>query len=388
MKATTAKKKAVPSKKKLTPSKKIKPSNPSEMKFSASTQTRRNFIVRLLKNAPEGGLTNTEIYKRVLEEFGENEASRKTIDRDLKDYLSIHSGVYVVDEKAGTKRYEISPDYAETLEITINEEHLQAINLALGLLSKLGPKGLSHIVTDAENALVATLPKDLKRDFENFKEMQLIAPSLAGKAIVENAEIIPLILTALRKKKMIECEYFSKGRGALEMREIGPAFLELFGGSPYLLAEDPSDKNKLKRFKLSRMGKVKILNQRYTSPEKEDCAKHLDSFAGVGGLETEVFNVQIKGNVKLYEHFLEIQLHPSQKLTLVSKDECLLEFMIPESYPFYRYLAGLGGWITSIEPRDVMWQVRAIWRKGVESMGMGVTQAERERPSKDEEEEK
>jgi len=338
-------------------------------KSDLDSQTRRNLLKRILRMAPEGGLTISEIFER-FEKNNQGEASRKTIERDLDDHLCINGGAYIFNEGDGIKQYAISPDYSESIELTIEENHLQIINLALALLSKLGPKGLSNLVTETENALLETLPKNLKEDFEKNKELQLIAPSLAGKAVVQNGEIIPSILAALRKGKMIECEYFSKGRGALETRELGPAFLELFGGAPYLLAEDPDDDNKLKRFKLSRMGKVKILDKPYTAPEKEECAKHLDSFAGVGGEETEIFQIEIEGNIKLYEHFLEIELHPSQKIIKINEEKCLVQFEMPESYPFYRYIAGLGGWITHIEPKEVMWQVRAIWRKGAESMGI------------------
>ena len=107
-------------------------------KFSdISTQTRRNLIKRILKQAPQGGLTITEIFEIFSKEHG-HETTRKTVERDL-DYLSESQGVYVVDEKATVKCFAISEDYAEELEITITEEHLQIINLALGLLSKLGP---------------------------------------------------------------------------------------------------------------------------------------------------------------------------------------------------------------------------------------------------------
>lgn len=336
-----------------------------------STQTRRNLIKRILKQAPEDGYSVTEIYEIFTKE-PDQQTSRKTVERDI-EYLSQDHGVYVINEEASTKHYAISEDYAENLEITVSEEHLQIINLALGLLSKLGPASLSRIAADTENALVETLPTELKNDFENFKTLQSIQSSLAGKAILENDKDLGTVLLALRKGRMIEGDYFSKHRGVTERRELGPIFIELFGGAPYLLAEDPDDKeNPIKRFKLSRLSDTKILSTRYTPPEKEECEHYLNSFAGVGGEKNEITKIQITGNRKLAEHFEEFELHPSQSVTKLSEEEYLLEFEMPLSYPFFRYMAGFGGYISHIEPIEAMRQIRAIWRKGAESMGLEV----------------
>lgn len=330
-------------------------------------EARRNFIRQILFNAPEEGLTTTEIHKRLCDSYGET-AVRKTTERAI-DHLSETDAVYQMNAENGINRFAIKKSYSKKFEFTINEEQLQIMALALGLLQHLGPNALSLMAKETESVFLESLPDELKKDFEVIKGLQSISSSIAGKSIVEKGENIPIILAALRKGRMIECEYYSKGRGALEARELGPAFIELFGGSPYLLAEDPHDENKLKRFKLSRMDKVKILETRYTAPEKDECLRHLNSFEGVGGNESEIFNIVIKGTEKLAEHFEEFQLHPSQILTKHADTSCTLEFRMPESFPFYRYMAGFGGWITEIEPKEVMWQIRAIWRKGTESMG-------------------
>ncbi len=340
-------------------------------------QTRRNFIIHYLRHAPSEGFGVTEIHEAFVKKY-DDKIDRKTIERDLDDHLCLNHGVYIVDEKSPTKKYTISSDYAENMEVTINEENLQVINLALGLLSKLGPRELSSMVADVENALLETLPDELKEDFENFKELQSISPSNAGKAIVKNGQILKPILTALRKGRTIECEYFSKGRGAIETREIAPVFIELFGGEPYLLAEDPTEDYKIKRFKLTRMDKVKILDHKCTGPEKENCTALLNSYAGVGGEGTQIFDVVVNGNEQLLEHFEGIELHPTQKVTKHADGSCTIEFKMPESYPFYRYLAGLGKWITRIEPIDVMRQVRAIWKDGAKNMGLIVEWPERD----------
>lgn len=347
------------------------------IKFSdISTQSRRNLIKRILKQAPDDGLSITEIHEIYSKEHG-HDSSRKTIERDI-EFLSKDNGVYVVDENAATKLYAIAPDYAEELEITITEEHLQILNLSLGLLGKLGPKALTRIVADTENALVETLPKELKKDFENFKSLQTIQASLAGKAILEESQDLTNVLLALRKGRMIEGEYFSKHRGMIEKRKLGPIFIELFGGSPYLLAEDPEDKETpIKRFKLSRLKKTEILKEKYTPPERHECEPYFNSFAGVGGASTEEVDIKVWGTTKLADYFSEIELHPSQKLTPLEDGRFLLEFKMPLAYHFIRCLAGFGGEITYMEPTELKYKVRAIWKKGAEACGMIVGWPER-----------
>lgn len=337
-----------------------------------SAQARRNLIKRIIKQAPHGGFTITEIFDIFSKEHG-HDASRKTIERDI-EYLAQDQGVYLTNEEEATKRYAISPDYAEQIEITISEEHLQILNLALGLLGKLGPQALSRIVSETENALVETLPEDQKQDFENFKTLQAIQSSTAGKAILKEGEDLKNVLLALRKGKMIKGQYFSKHRGVIEERDLGPIFIELFGGSPYLLAEDIHDEeNPIKRFKLSRLSEVSIEKVPYTPPDKSECERFLNSFAGVGGNEMAIEHIQIWGSPKMAEHFEEIELHPSQKLSKVSEEEHLLEFKMPLSYHLVRYFAGFGGEIHQIEPSELYFKVRKIWMKGVEVFGMKIS---------------
>jgi len=256
-------------------------------------------------------------------------------------------------------------------EFSLNENQLQILNVAMGLLNKLAPSCLQEVIKETEMAITKSLPGPIQNNFEKFVELQKESSSFSEKAIVDK-ETMKAILSALRQGRYIECDYFSKARGAIETRELGPAYVELFEGAPYLLAEDPDDENKLKRFKLSRMEKVSVLTRNYKSPGKEICLESLDSMNAMENEENEIFKIEIEGNKKLYEHFREVELHSSQKLTKINEDKCLLQFEMPESYAFFRYMAGFGGWISHIEPKDVMWQIRAIWRKGTENMGLRV----------------
>ena len=57
---------------------------------SVSIQTRRNFIIRILKNAPEGGLCATEIFERIKKEVlnGGDEKVKNLVDSDVAKRIS------------------------------------------------------------------------------------------------------------------------------------------------------------------------------------------------------------------------------------------------------------------------------------------------------------
>lgn len=358
---------------------------------SLSAHNRRNILKKILRHATDEGFSSKEIFDLFTAQTNEI-VDQRTIVRDL-EYLSTHDGAYVIDEKVTPKKYIISKDYVDNISISISEENLQIINLALGLLNFLGPKSLTNLISSTENAIVNSLPKNLQKEFLQFKSLQSVGPSNAGKAVHDNENDLKNVLFALRKGRMIEGIYDSKHSGTKLNRKFGPIMIVLFGGAPYLLVEDYSDKESpFKRIKLSRFTNTKVLDERYTAPENGqeiDYKLFNNSFAGVGGDKDTIEHIKIYGNEKLFEHFESFILHPSQKLTILHNSvdnkinnesdntnnktqnfKCLLEFNMPISYPFVRYLAGLGGMINKIEPIIIRRYVRSIWKNGAEAFGL------------------
>ncbi len=328
-----------------------------------SSQSRRNLIKRLLKMAPSDGHTISEIYNLIINTH-EIKCDRKTIERDIKQ--NIEGVIQVNENKQGTARYALDQNWHDNFEINISEKNLQVISLAMGLLRQQAPNQLSSLIVDAENALFQHLPKDLQQKFEQFKELQSVQSSLAGKAVLKNDNLLEPILKALRTGYAIEVDYYSKHRDCEERREIGPVFLELFAGTPYLLAQDLRMKEEtLKRFKLSRMKNIKILDQRYIGPDKEKCIPYLNSFSGVGGTNNSVMEVIINGDDMFGEYFSEIEIHPSQQLTKIKDNNWELKLSLPLAYYFIRYIAGFGEHIHSMYPSELFFKVKAIWKYGL-----------------------
>lgn len=358
-------------------------------KREITKQQRMNIVHRILRLAPEEGFSSKDVLDRYLAQ-GNEEVDIRTIKRDLLELC--HQGMVLitsqdddVDEVKGDntqKRFAIDEYANEDLVLKINEGNLQTLLLALSLLKKLGPKGIEKKVVDTENVICSCLTEDLQKKANEIQEMQAIQASGPGKDLSPNDEDIHNVMLALRKKRIIEGIYDSKNSGKRK-REFGPISLELFGGTPYVIVEDFAEENqdeRYKRIKVSRFTETKVLkNKNYTAPERSKLEEFFkSSFAGVGGKNSQIQHIVIKGNEKLAEHFSGIELHPSQKLTVISDNECEVTFDMAESYPFYRYVAGLGKWITRIEPIDVMRQVRAIWRDGAKNMGLVVEWPERE----------
>ena len=312
------------------------------------------------------GITLTEIEEHFNRHAIEFSGGRRTIQRTLD--RMVEKGILKAD---GIRplRYIMIPGQDRPHNLSLDDEGLQIVNLALSLLENLGPKSLEGIIGKTYEALEDNLKGTVKGKFSEYRGLQKVRASHLGKSVHTHEGDMKEILYALRERKVLQGVYKSKNSKTNDLRTLGIIDLTFFGGSPYLLAEDLNQETPTREpqwFKIARFveGTIKTDKKKYSPPKIDEvCEKFQNSYSGAS--PKKVFPIRFLGDDFLGEHFSEFILHPSQKLSRTEDGLWLLEFETYDSPYFYRYMSGFGGHIIDIESDRIREELERIWRKGL-----------------------
>ncbi|MBF0312771.1 MAG: WYL domain-containing protein [Oligoflexia bacterium] len=346
---------------------------PRKRNNKISPHLRRQRILQLLERAPDEGFSCTEIYTQL--KYAGFDFERKTFERDIDDLSNEHA---IYEEGHMPTRYLLRKGYRPKYDIRLNDEQIQTLTIALGLLKKLGPTHFSSLVTEIETTLISSLPEHLGLEFDRFLLLQLVQDSLPGKATLKSSENLVITLTALRKSQTFSCQYESQNPSSPEkdpsrIRNFGPIILEMVAGSPYLLVQDldespASTKISIKRLRISRVHNAKLSGNAFKAPPPKVYKQFLDSFEAVGGNNNKPINISIICSEKLCKYLQDHELHPSQKILPLEDDQYSIEWKMPLNYRMARMLAGFGGDLYKIRPTELKRWVANLWNFGTKSL--------------------
>ncbi|MCK5882125.1 MAG: WYL domain-containing protein [Bacteriovoracaceae bacterium] len=316
------------------------------MKFD--TRTLRVFT--LLKTY---SYSATEIYSALKDDF---DVDRKTFERDALKL--VREGWVLVDEETRPKVFYINPNFKRDINLKFTDSELQILTIALDTLKQLAPKAISDIGTGILNTVSESLPDDIARSLNLYKDKFFNCYTTVGHSLAENSEDILEAFRALRELKRISCVYNDK------QRELSPTIVKMAAGEPYLFAKDHGD-DKIKCFKLGRMLEVEVLD---TPKELDDGIEIADwkyHFGGYGGPDTETYEYRIIGNDHVGRVFSEKSIAPDQVVTELANGTFEVKFTQTSSYEITAYLASFGGFLDEIHPKKVRDQVVEIWKTGL-----------------------
>ncbi|GEM_PF-1294982 len=326
---------------------------------------RHHLLYGILKSrtSEDNALTVTEIFEILSKEVS---VDRKTVGRDLEEM----SGPYkLLETEEKPRRYYVSSDFSPDYDLSFNEDELQALILSLENLRHVAPIGIEKIISGVRSKILSKLPKTLAEDFARFQEKLVVTDSVTGMEKGDDAESSKLILEALRSEKAIEVKNFSPYKKERpQSRVIYPLLLNLTGGVFYLIASDPSDKLKIKRFRLSRLKDVKILSEKIKI-KSNTALKSLDfSFGGYGTGDEPLVDYKIICSGQLSLFFRERVFNKTQKIKNLSENQIEVSFKSRSSDEIIRLLAGFGSDLHSVSPSIIQDQILSVWRSGLKKI--------------------
>ncbi len=179
------------------------------------------------------------------------EVSTRTVYRDIADLGA--SGVPVIGE-AGVG-YMLDRDYI-VRPLMFDIEELDALMLGAQMVESWGDKGLSQAAHQAIDKITGVLPESLQREIAETFLFSL--PSQAKPLLTID---FTGLRRAIRSKNLVEFSY-KREDGKKSNRQVRPLCLAFFG-PVWLLLGWCEMRNDFRNFRLDRMQKMKITENRF-----------------------------------------------------------------------------------------------------------------------------
>lgn len=270
--------------------------NNSEKEYSGkemSVAQRQIYILSLLSENPKG-YTVADILNR-LNDWGV-QVSSKTINRDLDD-LSVDYAIQ--EDYRNGKTYYYADKYSlKNVDLTIQD--LASLAFAKEVLREyehllMGKNAMSFIDKVVEGSAALN-----KLQFEKLCNQIKLPSHKGGNIDIVKEEIEKAIQNAIDNKYKLKIHYYSYTSDESTERIIHPYRMILLDS--YINVEAYCElRNEVRRFRLSRISDIEILDQHFEEKEKDEA----DTFLTLSGNAIEDMELLFKGEsiryVKEYE---------------------------------------------------------------------------------------
>jgi len=303
------------------------------MTRTLSRAERLGTIERLLYNAPDG-LSAVEIAQRT-------GVGRRTVYRDL-DLLS-EGGVPVWQ---GEGRFGIIRDrYLTTVRLNFHEA--VALFIAARLLTRYADEHDPHIVS-ALTKLATALPEPLSLHIARTAAYVQSRP-LDNRSLA----VLEGITSAWARQRKVRLWYRSPRTGQVRPRDFAPYFVEPsgVGAGCYVIGLDDQS-GELRTFKLERLERVEVLDERYDIPADFDPIQHLAPSWGIMA-GPEVHRVTLRFSPEAAPLVRERSWHRSQQVTPQADGGCLFTVEVSQPREMVPWIRSWGAEVEVLEPPEL-----------------------------------
>ncbi len=328
-------------------------------------QRRQELIFQILKGRSiDDGLSAHEVHERLKNEG--LSIDLRTIRRDLTELTSSHG---LCSNELRPERYFPSADYQLKYELSLNENTLQVLLIALGSLKFTSHDYFRNFATETETIILGALGPKISESLRQSKQKYFFDYSTTGKPCPSNARDFEKIMIAIRENKIITCTnespYKTKEYNT-KRRRFAPYIFILTSGIPYLIVQDQDD-SQFKKLRVTRIGNVHLSTKSFERMNIKD-EVHLETLVGGwGGISKDSSKIVINCNATMATYFQERIIHPTQEVEKISADTFEIRINCARSSEIARLLSSFGGQINSISPVDLYEEVKEIWRSGIKS---------------------
>jgi predicted DNA-binding transcriptional regulator YafY len=165
-------------------------------------------------------------------------------------------------------------------------------------------------------------------------------------------EHLPMILEAIRGKKMLWFIYASFVKGIEKPRKVSPLFLKEYRNRWYLICFDKL-KNDIITYALDRMQEPKILEDEASLPIDFEPELYFQDTIGITSYKGKAERIVFKANPIAAKYISSQPFHQSQKLTSETAEFSVFELTVLVSEEFVRNLLGYAGELEVLEPKSL-----------------------------------
>jgi predicted DNA-binding transcriptional regulator YafY len=209
-----------------------------------------------------GRLSGRELAKRL-------EVSMRTLHRDM-DALSA-AGVPVFAMRGARGGWQLDEQW-RTQVPGLDEAELRALLMAQPRV--IGDARLAAAAESALSKLLASLPNSLREKAASIQQ-RLFVDTTGWRGTPENLSMLPIVQDAVSRDHKLTILYAKNSRERVE-RTLDPLGLVAKSGTWYLVANTTAG---LRTFRVSRIEKARVLDERSERPTDFDLAKYWRSSA-------------------------------------------------------------------------------------------------------------
>ncbi len=280
------------------------------------TIIRYNLIIQKLRKRPA---TFTEIadylsLESEMQDYDFN-ISQRTFQRDVEDIRSIYN-------------IDIQYDLSKKAYTIVYDDALRGVQ--------------SRILEafDLFNALNVT---DRLSDFIFFENRQ-----------PQGTENLYVILTAIKKNKVITFDYYKFEEDNTSQRSVAPYSLKEFKNRWYIVAKDLKDEQ-IKIFALDRISNLETTRTDFHYPEDFNVADYFKYSFGitVGNESDKPQEILLSFNTLQGKYVKTLPLHESQQIIKDTPDELLIQLKLKINYDFIMELLSFGANVKVLQPEKL-----------------------------------
>ncbi|MFM6934731.1 MAG: helix-turn-helix transcriptional regulator [Flavobacteriales bacterium] len=251
-------------------------------------------------------------------------------------YSKLHKGYFYED-----------PDFSIN-DIPLSEDELSSIKFAVKTLQQFKEVPFFQQFGNAIDKIVDRVsiggnPAD--EDIQKYVQFESVVSSGGN-------EFLPLILEAIRGKKMLWFTYASFVKGVEKPRKVSPLFLKEYRNRWYLISFDKL-KNDIITYALDRMQDPKILTDEANVPVDFQPELYFQDTIGITSYKGTAERIVIKANQIAAKYISSQPFHQSQKLISESNESTTFELTVLVSEEFIRNILSYAGEIEVLEPNSL-----------------------------------
>lgn len=251
-------------------------------------------------------------------------------------YSKLHKGYFYED-----------PDFSIN-DIPLSEDELSSIKFAVKTLQQFKEvpffQQFGHAIDKiVDRVSIGGNPED--EDIQKYVQFESVVSSGGN-------EFLPLILEAIRAKKMLWFIYASFVKGVEKPRKVSPLFLKEYRNRWYLICFDKL-KNDIITYALDRMQDPKVLDDEASLPIDFDPESYFQDTVGITAYKGKTERIVIRANQIAAKYISSQPFHQSQRLLEEKAEFSTFELKVLVSEEFIRNLLGYAGEIEVLEPKSL-----------------------------------
>lgn len=315
-----------------------------------NAQIRYRIIDKCIRN-PYKPFPSKEELRAACEEnlYGSSEKENicdSTIEKDLFAMRMEHDAPIKYSKKNKGYYYE-DEDYSID-DIPLTQDDIESIKFAVNTLSQFRESEIFKQFGFAIDKIfdrVNISQNPMSTDLDNFVQFQ---ETLA----TSGNEFLPLLLAAIREKKIIAFDYESFISAQKKTRRCIPLLLKEYDNRWYCITFDFS-KNAIITFALERMSDLSILDEQSDIHIEFDAKSFFEHAVGITGNIGEPVIVKFQANTVAAKYIQSKPFHKSQRLALQDKDFSIFELKVLLSEELIRNLLSFSHEIEVLEPSEL-----------------------------------